>query len=393
MTADTVNDRHRDKGLGRSLRIAILGTRGIPANYGGFETFAEELSVRLARDGHRVTVYGRSHHIPSGVTTHRGVGIVVLPTIRQKYLDTVVHTLLSTLHALPRRYDIILLCNAANAAFGALPRLLGTPVVLNVDGIERRRRKWNAIGRAWYRLSERLATLLPNVVITDARAIQQYYRDEYGADSTFIPYGSDLERTATHGILDAHALEPGRYFLYVSRLEPENNADVVIGAYNAGRFSRGLAIVGDAPYSRQYIDSLKAMAGPGVTFTGAIYGEGYRELQSHAGVYIHATEVGGTHPALVEAMGFGNCVVVNDVPENREVAGEAAVYFDARDPATLTSALESLEADPKLAERLGGQAAQRAREHFSWDAITTQYEQLFERVIAGAPHPEGNDIA
>lgn len=371
----------------RSLRIAILGTRGIPANYGGFETFAEELSVRLARDGHQVTVYGRSHHIPNDVSTHRGVALVVLPTIRHKYLDTVIHTLVSTLHALPRRYDIVLLCNAANAIFAGLPRLLGTPVVLNVDGIERRRRKWNAFGRAWYHVSERLATLLPNAVVTDARSIQQYYRHQYGADSTFIPYGSNLERTTNHTTLDAHGLEPGRYFLYVSRLEPENNADVVIAAYNAGRFTRALAIVGDAPYSRQYIESLKATAGPGVTFTGAIYGEGYRELQSHAGLYIHATEVGGTHPALVEAMGFGNCVVVNDVPENREVAGDAAVYFDASDPATLTTALEAIEADPTRAERLGAQAATRAKKCFSWDAITSQYEQLFELVLDDTAQP------
>ena len=365
----------------RPLRVAILGTRGIPANYGGFETFAQELGVRLVANGHEVTVYGRSHHVPRGLTTHKGVALTVLPTVRHKYLDTVAHTLLSVLHALPRRFDIVLLCNAANALFAGLPRLTGTRVVLNVDGIERLRRKWNVVGQAWYLLSERLATLCPNAIVTDASSIETYYRERYGASSTFIPYGASLERSTRSDTLEALGLEPGRYFLYVSRLEPENNADVVIRAFARGRFSRTLAIVGDAPYSRTYIESLKHLAGPGVVFTGGVYGEGYRQLQTHAGIYVHATEVGGTHPALVEAMGVGNCVIVNDVPENREVAGNAGVYFDARDPATLTAALEAVDADASLVARKGAEATVRARENFSWDTVTMQYERLFRHVL------------
>lgn len=360
------------------MKIAILGTRGIPANYGGFETFAEELGARLAERGHWVTVYGRSHYIPPGLRRHRGVDVVVLPTIRHKYLDTLAHTLVSTMHAVLGSYDAILMCNAANAVFCAPLRLACPRVVLNVDGIERKRQKWNALGRLWYLVSERLATWFPHAIVTDALVIRDYYRDRYAAPSTFIPYGCVVGRQAGTETLEAFGLEPDGYLLYVSRLEPENNAHRVIAGYEASGVEMPLVIVGDAPYAKDYIASLKAMAGPRVRFTGAVYGKGYRELQSHAWAYIHATEVGGTHPALVEAMGFGNCVVVNDAPENREVVGNAGLFFRAAETETLAGVLRRVVGDEPLVRHHRTAASQHAAERFSWDAVTSLYETLFE---------------
>jgi glycosyltransferase involved in cell wall biosynthesis len=364
------------------VRIAILGTRGIPANYGGFETFAEELGARLAERGHAVTVYGRSHYVDRRLGAYRGVRLVVLPTVRHKYLDTVVHTALATVHAARDRYDVVLVCNAANALFCAWPRPRGARVVLNVDGIERKRRKWNVLGRAWYRASERLATWFPDAVVTDARTIREYYAARYRAETTFIPYGCTVGRVGGRDVLDRFGLEPGTYVLYVSRLEPENNALAVIEGFERTELSRSLVVVGDAPYAREYKAALRRAAGPRVVLTGAVYGEGYRQLQSNAFAYVHATEVGGTHPALVEAMGFGNCVVVNDVPENREVAGEAAEYFAASDPRTLARVLERLDRDPLLVERRRAAAQARARREYSWDTVTDRYEELFARLVA-----------
>src|SRR5579864_7544704 len=203
------------------MRIALLGTRGIPANYGGFETFAEELSTRLAARGHEVTVYCRQRHSSD---SYRGVRLQYVPTIRHKYFDTLAHTFFSTCHLLFHRVDAALYCNGANAIFTALPRLAGMPVALNVDGIERLRKKWNRLARAWYLLSEKLATFLPAEVVTDARTIAGYYQERYRKRTTFIPYGADVGKTETHHALDALGLAPGRYFLYVSRMEPENHA-------------------------------------------------------------------------------------------------------------------------------------------------------------------------
>lgn len=367
------------------MRLAILGTRGIPASYGGFETFAEELGTRLAARGHDVTVYGRAHHVPPTLTHYKGVRVVVLPTVRHKYLDTVVHTALSVAHA-RGRYEVVLICNAANAVFCLVPRLFGTPVALNVDGIERKRAKWSALGRGWYLASEWLAPRTASAVVTDARVIERYYLERYGCASTFIPYGCAIGCAAGTATLERLGVRPGGYVLYVSRLEPENNAHAVIAGFEkATRLGKKLLVVGDAPYARDYIARLHAMAGPDVIFTGAIYGEGYHELQAHAFAYVHATEVGGTHPALVEAMGAGGCVVVNDVPENREVAGEAALYFSVADPDTLAAALEHLSDDPALADTMRARARERAARAYSWEAVTDAYEELFRRLSTGAP--------
>ncbi len=358
-----------------AVRIALLGTRGIPANYGGFETFAEEISVRLVARGHQVTVYCRERHAQP---VYRGVGLVYLPTIRHKYFDTLAHTFFSTLHLLTHRADVALYCNGANAIFTWLPRLFGMPVALNVDGIERKRKKWNRLAKAWYLVSEWLATFCPSAVITDARTIQDYYRERYGKRSTFIPYGADLVKTAGTGALDRLGLLPGNYFLYVSRMEPENHPLEVRETFETVHTPMKLALIGDAPYAAEYIRRVRDTADPRVVMPGAIYGDGYHELGSHCFAYVHATEVGGTHPALIEAMGRGNLVLYRDTPENAEVAGDAGVPFAPAELARkMQGLLEMSEADR---ESLRRRAAARAEELYSWDAVTTAYETLLTKL-------------
>src|SRR6266446_6280057 len=357
------------------MKLAILGTRGIPANYGGFETFAEELALRLVTRGHDVTVYGRSNNIRYRDNTYKGVKLTVLPTIGTKHLDTVTHTFLSVFHALSRRFDCILLCNGANAPFALVPRMAGTPVALNVDGIERLRRKWGLAGRMYYRISEYLSTIVPNAIVTDANVIRDYYLQKYRKPSVMIAYGANCERTETTTALNQLGVRPQEYFLYVSRLEPENNAHVVIEAFEKVPTEKKLVIVGDAPYARAYIEQLKSTRDPRIRFAGAIYGIGYRELQSHAYAYIQATEVGGTHPALIEAMGAGNCVLAKDTPENREVVGDCGLLFESA--GSLSSQLQATLRDSAMVERLRAKAQARAKEHYSWDAVTDAYEKLF----------------
>jgi glycosyltransferase involved in cell wall biosynthesis len=358
------------------LNIAILGTRGIPANYGGFETFAEECAAGLVARGHNVTVYGRSRYVPRGMKTYRGARLVVLPTLAWKYTDTVVHTFLSILNALFRRFDVILICNAANSIYAWLPRLFGTPVAVNVDGIERFRKKWNRLGRAYYRLGEYFSTVFANAIVTDARVIEKYYRERYGADSVFIPYGAAVEKPDRRDTLEKLHLEPGGFFLYVSRLEPENNAHLVIQAFERVRTSMPLVIVGDAPYSTEYIRKLKSTRDARVLFPGAIYGTGYRQLQANAFCYIHATEVGGTHPALVEAMGQGNIVVANATPENSEVVGDAGILYAQNDVEALGKCLQDIADSPGKFEPLKTAAADRVKANYSWNSVIDQYERL-----------------
>jgi glycosyltransferase involved in cell wall biosynthesis len=354
------------------VRIALLGTRGIPANYGGFETFAEELSTRLAARGHQVTVYCRERF---NSPVYRGVRLQYLPTIRHKYLDTLAHTFFSTLHLLTHRQDAALYCNGANAIFTLWPRLLGMPVTLNVDGIERKRKKWNRLAKAWYLLSEWLATFCPTTVVTDARTIESYYRQRYGKRSTFIPYGAEVGKVTTTAALESLGLEPGRYFLYVSRLEPENHPLAVREAFEKVDTAMKLALIGDAPYAHQYIERIRDTRDTRIVMPGAIYGQGYRELDSHCFAYIHATEVGGTHPALIEAMGRGALAIYRNTPENAEVAGDAGIPFE---PEELVEKIQLvLRMSEPEREALRMRAMERVRQRYSWDAVTDAYERLF----------------
>lgn len=370
------------------MRVAILGTRGVPAAYGGFETLAEELSARLAARGHDVTVYARRGAVLEEKAAWRGARVVFTPTLRHKYLDTVVHGVTSGLHAAAEGYDAVLVCNGANALACRLPRLLGagTRVLLNVDGLERNRRKWNRIGKAVYALSERLSCVLPDVVVTDAEEIRRYYLARYGKESAFVPYGSDLPAPRDLSVLGRLGLEPGGYVLYVSRFEPENNPDAVVRAWRSVPGEARLVLVGSAPYAEGFIAGLReeAAGDPRVLLPGAIYGEGYRALLANAAAYVHATEVGGTHPALVEAMGYGRPVLVHDTPENREVAGDAALFWDAREPATLARQLSGLLPHAAFREALGEAARRRAAAHYRWDDVAAAYEAL----LGGLP-PNG----
>lgn len=349
-----------------------MGTRGIPARYGGFETFAEELSSRLVERGHQVVVYCREQH---DQPTYLGVELVYLPTIRHKYFDTIAHTFVSTMHLLRHRTDVALYCNGANAIFTWMPRVAGVPVAINVDGLERKRKKWNAVARAWYLISEWLAPICATQVVTDAAQIARYYYDRYGAETIFIPYGAPVGAVPSTDVLERLNLRPREYFLYVSRLEPENNGLLVREAFEKLSTSYQLALIGDAPYADEYIRQIRNTRDPRVRLPGAIYGQGYHELQSHSFAYVHATEVGGTHPALIEAMGRGALVLYLDTDENAEVAGGVGIPFT---PTTLVETMQrALAMSEAERDQWRAKAQARVAERYSWDAVTTQYEELF----------------
>lgn len=373
----------------RSLRIALIGSRGIPARYGGYETLMEELSTRLAHLGHSVTVYCRRHYTPADLKDYRGVELVVLPTIRTKHLDTPVHTLLSCLHAGRRTFDVALVVNAANAMFVPLLRAAKIPVALHVDGIERQRAKWGALGRWVYRLSERWATRVPDALITDAEVVRSYFREKRDTDSVVITYGVEPIREPPGEIMASLGLEARRFLLYVSRFEPENNPHRVAEEYRQVPGDLPLVMVGSAPYAKDFIRSFTENADPRIIFPGPVYGRGYRELLSNALAYIHATEVGGTHPALVEAMGYGNCVVVNDTPENREVVRDTGQIFDINQQGDLAANL-CLVIQDSPGKATGEQAAELARAAYQWDRVVGEYGRVFDRLVRRAtPDPTG----
>lgn len=328
----------------------------------------------MVQRGHHVTVYCRERH-PEEI--YRGVELVYLPTWRHKYFDTIVHSFLSTIHLIFRGADAALYCNGANAIFTLLPRWFGIPTLLNVDGLERKRKKWNRLAKTWYAISEWLATFCPTVTITDARQIEAYYLERYGKRTQFIPYGADTGKVATCAVLEKLALERGGYFLYVSRMEPENNALLVREAFEQVATPVKLALIGDAPYAHEYINRVRDTRDARVVMPGAIYGAGYHELLSHCLAYIHATEVGGTHPALIEAMGRGALVLYLNTAENSEVAGGVGIAFETTNLGEKLA--EVLRMSNEERAEWGRRAIERVAERYGWEAVTGQYETLLVR--------------
>ncbi|HZQ10524.1 MAG TPA: DUF1972 domain-containing protein [Anaerolineae bacterium] len=364
------------------MKIALLGTRGVPANYGGFETCAEELGARLVERGHSVSVYCRTHHVHYSQPYYRGMHLVRLPTIRNKYLDTITHATIACCHALTQQYDVVLMFIAGNSPLSFVPRLGGQRVALNVDGLDWKRRKWPPLAKKYIQFAEWLATKLPNAVVTDSRWVQEYYRTRFRAETTYIAYGSDVVPLPPGEYLEQYGLKPRQYLLYVGRLVPENCAHHLINAFNQLKTDMRCVIIGDAPYADDYIRQLKAAASPNVIFTGYLFGDGYRELSSNAYAFIETSEVGGTHPALLEAMAFGNAVVVNDTRENLETIQDAGLtYRGESGDAHLREVLQELIDHPGQAEEYRCRAQEHVHRHFTWDAVTDEYEALFERML------------
>jgi glycosyltransferase involved in cell wall biosynthesis len=359
------------------MNIAIVGTRGIPNRYGGFERFAEQISSRFADHGHRVTVYNRRAFTRDDDVYDRRIRRVIVPSLHQKHLDTWVSTLLAAVHVAFTDNDVVLLCNVANAPFAYIPRLFGKPVVLNVDGLDRKREKWAGLGAQVLHFCEWMSSFSSNQLVTDAHAIHDYYLAKYKSESAVVGYGSEMPLGDYS--LNGFNLDSGRYVLYVSRLEPENNPDLVLRAWRNVRTDWPLVVVGDNPYDLGYIDRLRTLADERVRFPGAIYGDGYWALQKHAGAFVFACEIGGVHPALIEAMAAQNAILYLDTPENRETAGDVAVPY-AKSEEDLAVKLQSLLDSSETRERLAQRAGERARALYRWEVIADKYEQLFAKI-------------
>ena len=349
-------------------------------SYSGFETCVEQLGQRFVERGHEVTVYCRSHHIAFEGDFYKGMKLVKLPTVTNKYFDTIVHSFISSLHALTKGYDIALYFIAGNSPVTWIPRLMGTKTILNVDGLDWKREKWPTLAKKYIQFAEYLATKLPTQYLTDSRVVQGYYVDRFNNKPSYIPYGSEIEILPPGETLAQFGLEPEQYILFVGRLVPENCVHHLVAAFRGLETDLKCVIVGDAAYADKYIASLKKLAegDERIVFTGYVFGKGYHELGSNARIFVETSGVGGTHPALVEAMAFKSCVVVYDTPENLETIGDTGFAYNGKEGAdNLRKVLGQLLEDTNLVDRYSELAWQRAQTNFSWETVTDAYERLF----------------
>lgn len=383
--------QHTHENGRRPLRVAILGTRGIPASYSGFETAVEQITSRLTARGHRVTVYCRAHVVDRRLRSWKGAELVHLPTIRNKYLDTFVHTLLSSVHAAWRlKPDVALFFIAGNSPLCLITRARGIPTLINVDGLDSDRGKWNRLAKWYLRAAERLAPRMADRAVTDSNAVAHIFEQRFGRQIGVVPYGAQEPADTGTQTLARLGLEPRRYVLFVGRLEPENNPHLLVEAWaripSSVTRDMKLVIVGGAPYASDYIRAVRRAADPRVLFPGYVFGRGYWELQRGAYVFCAPTEVGGTHPVILEALVAGNCVLVNDYKPNAETVGDAGVYFSgSRGVPHLARQLRRLLEDPELVEGYRARARVRAR-RYSWDAVATAYEHLLRDVSQSSGH-------
>jgi glycosyltransferase involved in cell wall biosynthesis len=362
----------------------MLGSRGIPHTYSGYEPFLEEIGSRLVARGHDITVYCRSSLFSERPKVYKGMRLIYMPGVESKTMGTLSHALVSMVDVMFRAVDVIFVVNVANAFPCLLPRLLRKKVAINVDGLDWKRDKWGPLAKKYFYLNAKhVGKICPNGVVTDAREMQRIYWEEFATRSVSIAYGANIETSTNPQIVRQYGLEPSEYYLIASRLVPENNADLIVRAFEKVHTSRVLAVAGNANYRSEFVDRLKRSSGQRVIFLGHVGNPDHvKELHCNAFGYIHGHSLGGTNPALLKGLSCANCVFALNTAFNREVLLDYGILFE-RDPIDLARKLQHIEDHPEQAAEYRRRAPQRIREAYTWEKITDQYEELFSELASG----------
>ena len=362
------------------MKIALIGTRGVPANYGGFETCVEEVGKRLVERGHSVTVYCRASYYKDKPATYEGMKLIYLPTMKRRSLETLLNAGRSVYHASRRPFDVLMVFGVTAGPILFLPKLFGKKVAINTDGLEWKRAKWGVLAKTYFKSAEWFLSKFADRVVTDSPLLREYYKNRYGVDSTCIAYGAPIKKSRNPKLIERFGLSPGEYFLQITRFEPENNPLLTVQAYNQLDTDKKLVLVGGVKYESDYSERIKDEASDGVVMPGFIYdADLLTELWCNSYAYIHGNEVGGTNPALLQSMAHGTFVISVDVPYNREVLGEGGVFYDKNRDSLHEKMRWSLENTSNLGA-YKEQALERIEERYTWDGITDKYEALFKEL-------------
>jgi glycosyltransferase involved in cell wall biosynthesis len=364
------------------MRVAVSGIRGVPANYGGSETAVEEIGERLVKHGEDVIVYCRSHNSTVDARTYKGMRRVTLPSVNTFQLDTISHSVLAALHVrLRNSADVVHFHGLGNGL--VLPLLWGSGkrTVVTIDGPDWTRPKWGRLARLALRIGASCCVKWADELIIDNHPSINYFRKHYGVRGTYIPYGANRDRPRQTGYLQGLGLAPRRYVLFVGALVPDKGPDLLIKAYQGVQTDLPLVVVGDSPFAASYGDLVRDLAArdPRIMMLGYVRGHNYRELVHHAGIYVHPLRSDGTSPALLQALGSGNCIVVNSVPETLSAVGDAAVSFRRNDPLDLAAKLQMLLSEPALVDEYRKRALELAAREYDWDRVTEAHLAVYRR--------------
>ncbi len=375
----------------QGVRVAFIGGRGVVSKYSGIESYYEQAGHELARLGHEVTVYCRTYFTPAK-KTHNGMRIRRLPTIRSKHLETVVHTLLSTVHAMFSDFDIVHYHCLGPALFSFVPRLAGKKTVVTVQGLDWQRGKWGKIAARILRWGEAAAVALPNATMVVSQTLQQHYRDHHGRETVYIPNGAAIAPRLLSKQLPEWDLLPDNYVLFLGRFSPEKNCHLLVEAFEKIHTDMKLVFAGGSSHSDSYVASLRRHESDRIRFLPWVSGSDLEELLSHAALFVLPSELEGLSLALLDAMAAGVCVLTSDIPENREVVDGAGFTFRRGDAADLARMLDVLVHNPELRRQASGRERERVRGQYLWPEIARSIEATYYNVL-GWPAGEGTPEA
>jgi glycosyltransferase involved in cell wall biosynthesis len=362
------------------LRVAFIGGRGVISKYSGIETYYEEVGKRLTQMGHEVTVYCRNYFTPA-LAEHNSMRLVRLPTIRSKHLETVVHTLLSTAHALTQNYDVVHYHALGPALFSFLPRLLGRKTMVTVQGLDWQRKKWGRVASAVLRMGERASVHLPSGTMVVSQTLQRRYRETHGVEVFYVPNGGVLrDRSEPRRILE-WGLDPGKYVLFLGRFSPEKGCHLLVEAFEQIETEVKLVMAGASSYCDDYSRELRTHASDRIRMLDWVSGETLDELLTNAMLFVLPSDLEGLSLALLDAMGAGLCVLTSDVAENCEVVDGAGFTFKRGNAEDLADRLRFLIANPAVRAAAGRTAKKRIEEQYQWQGVAEEIENVYFRVM------------
>jgi glycosyltransferase involved in cell wall biosynthesis len=360
------------------LKIAVIGIRGVPANYGGFEVTAENVVTRLVERGHKVTVYCRGNSAGK-LSEYKGLSLKYLPSIEMMNLSTPSHSLFAVIAALFCDYDAIFGFNIGNSVFFAISRLFGQKTTIFVDGLDWKREKWGNFARWYLKKNEYLSTKICSHIVVDATPAQKHFADEYGVNVQYIPSGADIvDSVEPTGILEKLGLTKKRFVSVIGRLTKEKRQDLIVSAFRKVDTDMKLVVVGGNPYDTDFVESVRAAAGDDkrIVLTGPVYGKEVDELYFESAVFVNASTVEGTSLSILQAMGNGCALLVSDIPENVSAVYGGALEFETHSPDNFVEQFQRIIDDEPLRAELSAKAKDVVRKYYSWDVATDKFERL-----------------
>lgn len=371
--------------MGKKLKIAIIGSRGYPYVYSGYETLVKELAERLVKKGCDVRVYCHSTLFKNQPKYVNGIELIYTPSIETKFLSQLINSFFSFIHVCFSKTDVILVLNSANGPLGIITKLFGKKTCINVDGLEWHRPKWKGLGSSYFKIASKMATIFYDIIITDSTEMHNVYLKLFNTRSVVIAYGSEIRTSRNKDLILNWKLNPFDYYLVVGRLVPDNNADIIIKGFLKSKSKKKLVIVGDVNYSDSYSSNLKNIKDERLVFTGYVINEEIlSELFHNCYVYIHGHEFGGTNPTMIQAMASSTSIIALNTVFNMEMLsnGKYGKFFE-KNINSIESIINYCEQNQDLVKKYRKNSIKGISEKYNWDKIVEKYQSIFYNLLRG----------